>query len=142
MDYIGKWRLHSVGVEGDDDSLHYCSPDEYIASPMPYVDENDPEAVADELKERRMLAGSKLEICADGRVLMLAPLPEGVSNEEVEAAVKAGEITLHDGMITGEGFTWEDCGGVLMADPGFGGKFELIDKDGYINYMTFRYVKE
>lgn len=40
MDYTGKWKLHSVMTYDDDNMPIYLSPEEYLASPMPYIDEN------------------------------------------------------------------------------------------------------
>ena len=52
MNYVGKWKLHSV-VTFDDNDMHvYLTPEEYLNSPMPYVDESDEEAVADEIRKR------------------------------------------------------------------------------------------
>ena len=49
MNYIGKWRFHSIGVINESGELIYLSAEEYLNSPMPYIDETDEEAVADEL---------------------------------------------------------------------------------------------
>ncbi len=89
-----------------------------------------------------MITGSKLEICENGQVIMLTPLPEGVSNEEVEEAVKTGEITLRDGMITGDAFNWEVCNGKLLGKSESLGDYEMINDEGLLTFMTFRYIKE
>ena len=47
MDYIGKWVFHSIGMQDDEKGMIYLNGDEYLASPMPYIDETDEEAVAD-----------------------------------------------------------------------------------------------
>ena len=87
MSYIGKWLFHTVGVITDDGDMTYMTAQEYIDSPMIYIDESDAEAVADELKERKQLTSSCVEICEDGNLYMLIPLPEGVDQAEVDAAV-------------------------------------------------------
>ena len=74
---------------------------------MPYIDETDEEAVADELKERRQTIGGQIAVCEDGKLYMLMPLPEGVSKEEVDQAAAAGIIKLYDGMMTDERTGWE-----------------------------------
>lgn len=39
MNYIGKWRFHSIGVINESGELIYLSAEEYLNSPMPYIDE-------------------------------------------------------------------------------------------------------
>ena len=51
MNYIGKWRFHSIGVINESGELIYLSAEEYINSPMPYIDETDEDAVANEIDE-------------------------------------------------------------------------------------------
>ena len=48
MNYIGIWRFHSVGVINESGNLTYLNADEYLNSPMPYIDETDEEAIFDE----------------------------------------------------------------------------------------------
>ena len=58
MEYAGKWRFHSVGQIDDNGALVYMNAEEHLASPMPYIDETDEEAVADEIRRsltRRLL---------------------------------------------------------------------------------------
>lgn len=151
MNYIGKWRFHSIGVIDESDSLTYMNAEEYLASPMPYIDESDEYAVADEVKERKQMIGACVEVCEDGNLYMLMPLPEGVSKEEVDAAVAAGAISLRDGMICQRPMRWEERDGKLWFDTGiegeaFGEKVEswvcAIDEEGFFTFMTTRYVKE
>ncbi len=151
MDYIGKWKLHSVMTYDDDNMPIYLTPEEYLASPMPYVDESDEEAVADEMKERRAMIGTLIKICEDGKLYMLSPLPEGVSQEEVDEAVKAGVIKLVDGAIADEPKAWELRDGEFWFDTGIEGEaydeevsswVNPIDDNGYFNFMNFRFIKE
>lgn len=144
MSYVGKWVLHSVGSINENDELVYITPEEYLNSPMPYIDETDEEAVADEMKERKQLIGSRLAVCEDGKLYMLMPVPEGVSQEEVDAAVAAGQITLFDGMLTDEPKTWEERDGELWLEVGEGMSedgWAMISNNGFVNMMTYRYVK-
>ena len=92
MGYIGKWAFHSAGMISDEDQWVFLSAEEYLHSPMPYVDETDEDAVADELRERKQMIGSKLAVCEDGKMYLLMPIPEGVTQEQVDAAAK----TLRD----------------------------------------------
>ncbi len=144
MSYVGRWVFHSIGGINENDELIYMNAEEYLRSPMPYIDESDEEAVADELKERRQMVSGQIAVCEDGKLYMLMPLPEGVSQEEVDQAVKAGVIKLYDGMMTDEPKSWEERDGQLWLEVGVGmsedGWVKLSD-DGYLTFMTTRYVK-
>jgi len=145
MNYVGKWVFHSIGAINENDEMVYMDAEEYLNSPMPYVDETDEEAVADELKERQQMIGGQIAVCEDGKLYMLMPLPEGVSKEEVDQAVKAGVIKLYDGMMTDEPKAWEERNGELWLEVGEGmsedGWAKLSDDDGHLLFMTTRYVK-
>ena len=145
MSYVGKWVFHSIGMVNDSDEVEFLIAEEYLKSPMPYIDESDEEAVADELKDRRNMIGGQIAVCEDGKLYMLMPLPEGVSKEEVDEAVKAGEIKLYDGMMTDEPKAWEERNGELWLEVGEGmsesGWVKLSDDDGHLLLMTIRYTK-
>ena len=146
MSYVGKWVFHSIGMVNDSDEVVFLSAEEYLKAPMPYIDEADEEAVADELKERRMMIGGQIAVCEDGKLYMLMPLPEGVSKEEVDKAVKAGVIKLYDGMMTDDPKTWEERDGELWLEVGEGmsedGWAKISDDDGRLVIMTTRYTKQ
>ena len=145
MSYVGKWVFHSIGMVNDSDEVEFLSSEEYLKAPMPYIDESDEEAVADELKERRNMIGGQIAVCEDGKLYMLMPLPEGVSKEEVDKAVKAGVIKLYDGMMTDDPKAWEERDGELWLEVGEGmsedGWVKLSDDDGNLLFMTTRYVR-
>ena len=130
----------------DSDEVVFLSAEEYLKAPMPYIDESDEEAVADELKERRMMIGGQIAVCEDGKLYMLLPLPEGVSKEEVDKAVKAGVIKLYDGMMTDDPKAWEERDGELWLEVGEGmsedGWAKISDDDGHLVIMTTRYTKQ
>jgi len=150
MNYVGKWIFHSIGVS-DENGVTYMNAEEYHASPMPYIDETDAEAVADEIKERKQLTGSCVEICEDGTLYVLMPLPEGATQEEVDEAVNAGYIKLRNGMLYDKPMSWEERDGKLWFDMGIKGEvFDEeadswvcgIDDNGYFAFITSRFVKE
>ena len=145
MSYVGKWVFHSIGMVNDSDEVVFLSAEEYLKAPMPYIDESDEEAVADELKERQQMIGGQIAVCEDGKLYMLMPLPEGVSKEEVDKAVKAGVIKLYDGMMTDDPKAWEERNGELWLEVGEGmsedGWVKLSDDDGNLLFMTTRYVR-
>ncbi len=143
MSYIGKWQFHSIGVVNDEEGLVFLNAEEYLASPMPYIDETDEDLVASEMKERKQTAGSQIEVCEDGTFYMLMPLPENVSKEEVDAAVAAGYIKLHNGMITDDPFIWEEREGNLWLNMNKGSDefIQVSDGSGYLTVVTTRYTK-
>ena len=149
MDFVGKWIFHSIGEFGED-GIKYMNAEEYLASPMLYIDETDEEAVADELAERKKMIGTEIRVLEDGTLYMLMPLPEGVSKKEVDAAVKAGEITLYDGMMCERPMKWEERDGALWFDTGIEGEVfgekadtwaKATDEEGLFNFMNIRFVK-
>jgi len=91
------------------------------------------------------MIGGQIAVCEDGNLYMLMPLPEGVSKEEVEQAVSAGIIKVYDGMMTDDPKVWEERDGALWLEVGEGmsedGWVQLSDDEGYLNFMTTRYVK-
>lgn len=150
MDYIGNWVFDSIGMPDDEKGFVYLSGDEYLASPMLYIDETDEEAVQDEMNERKKTIGMQVKVCEDGKLYLLMPLPEGISREEVDKAVSAGVITLLDGMMADRPMAWEERNGELWYDTGIEGEVfgekadswvKAIDKDGYFTFATTRFVK-
>lgn len=141
MKYVGKWMFHSIGVVNDNDELAYLDAQGYLDSPMCYIDETDLEAVADEMKERKQLVNGQLSICEDGKLYMLLPFPEGVSQDEIDAAVAAGHIKVYDGMMTQDPFDWEDRDGELWVKMDGDEFIRLSDENGFISIMTTRYTK-
>ena len=118
---------------------------------MPYIDETDEEAIAEELKERKKTIGMSIKICDDGKLYMLMPLPEGVSQDEIDKAVSAGVIKLVDGAMADEPMNWELRDGAFWFDTGIEGEvydekssswINPIDENGFFNFMNFRFIKE
>ena len=113
MDYIGNWVFDSIGMPDDEKGLIFLSGDEYLASPMPYIDETDEEAVRDEMNERKKTIGMKVKVCEDGKLYLLMPIPEGVSEKELREATASGRFMLIDGMLTDKAIAWEETAGEL-----------------------------
>jgi len=143
MRYVGKWVFHSIGTVADSDEIVYLGAEDYLKSPMPYIDETDEEAVADELRERKSMIGMQIEICEDGKLYMLMPLPEGVTEEEVDAAVASGEINMRGGMMANAPESWEERDGVLWYTSALSedGWTKGSDDDGFVFFLTLRFVK-
>lgn len=151
MDFIGKWKFHSIGVSNDDGELIYLTAEGYLNSPMLYIDETDKDAVDEEMKERKKIIGMQIKICDDGKMYMLMPLPEGVSQTEVDEAVAAGFFTLVDGMIADSPLHWELRDGELWYDTGITGEVfgeeaqtwvKALDESGCFTFMNYRFIKE
>lgn len=143
MSYVGKWKFHSFGAVDDETCERvWLNAEEYVKAPMPYIDETDEEAVADEVKERKKIIGTLLEVCEDGKLYALMPLPEGVSKEEVEAAVNAGIIKVRDGMMTEDPYAWQEREGELWVDMGMGEDgFVKFSEDEFLTMFTTRYER-
>lgn len=151
MSYIGKWSFHSIGQMDENGAMTYMTAEEYLNSPMMYVDETDEEAVADEIKERKQLVGSLVEICDDGKLYILMPMPEGASEEEIKEAVRVGAINMRNGMLYERALAWEERAGKLWYDTSISGEAfgeetdtwtNAVDENGYFTFMTMRYEKE
>ncbi len=143
MSYVGKWMFHSIGTVDDETYERvWLNAEEYMNSPMPYIDENDEESVTDEIKERKKTVGMLLEVCEDGKLYVLMPLPEGVSKEEVEAAARAGIIKVRDGMMTDDPCDWEEREGELWVKLGRSGDFMQFSGDGeLLTMITTRFER-
>lgn len=151
MNYTGKWKLHSVMTFDDDNMPVFLTPQEYLDSPMPYIDETDEEEVAHEIQERKKMLGMFIKICEDGRLYMLTAIPEDIPQEEIDKAVSAGVIKLVDGAMADEPMSWELRDGELWFDTGIEGEaydeevsswVNPIDENGFFNFMNFRFIKE
>lgn len=151
MSYTGKWIFHSVMTFDENDMPVYLNAEEYLSSPMPYIDETDDEEVANEMKERKKTIGTFIKICDDGKLYMLMPLPEDVSQDEIDKAVAAGDIKLVDGAMADEPMNWELRDGKFRLDTGIEGEIcgeeadswiNPIDENGFFCFMNFRFIKE
>lgn len=98
----------------------------------------------------KSMYSSVMDFTEDGRVLNLAPLPEGVSQEEIDEAVKAGQIELYDGYMKLTEYNWKTENGKYYFDTHIKGEvlgeevsswMEIPIIDGKIEIMTFRIAK-
>lgn len=91
------------------------------------------------------MIGGQIAVCEDGNLYMLMPLPEWVPQEEIDRAVQAEIIKLHDGMMADDPKAWEERDGALWLEVGEGmsedGWVKLSDDNGFLNFMTTRYTK-
>ena len=87
----------------------------------------------------------------DGTITLLTPIPEEATQEEVDAAVKSGTITLRDGMMLMGENHWKVEDGKNMADTALEGEVmgekvgpweELKDvEDGMVEMSLFRLAR-
>ena len=73
-------------------------------------------------KDTFLMGRMQMVFAEDGTITILTPLPDGVSQEEVDAAVKSGQITLKDGMMFLGESHWKVEDGKNMADTGIEGE--------------------
>lgn len=108
-------------------------------------------AKEDQDKDTIMLLKTIVVFQEDGLIDFLCPLPEGVSQAEIDAALAAGKLKLQDGMMVMDQKHWKEENGKIMTDTGaegevFGEKVgpweELKEVDGgMIEMMMYRLKK-
>lgn len=136
MNPIGKWRVAEM-MQFNEEKL--C---------MEWAKVEDILVKEDLDKDMRFLAQTVMQFDSDGTIFMMTPLPEGVSQEEVEAAVKEGQIRLKDGLMLMEEKHWkvendkvytdtEPEGEVMGEKVGPWGELKDLG-DGLYEMMTFR----
>jgi hypothetical protein len=136
---IGKWRIAQM-LQFDDES-----------NEMKWTNVEDILKGEDVDRDMIMIVNSIVEFGEDGRMLMLAPLPEGVSQEEIDKAVAAGKINLKDGRMYFEEKHWKVEDGVSYTDTMPEGEvlgekvgpWEKVTEfeDGTIAFLTYRLAR-
>lgn len=138
MNLTGKWQIAELLQFDDEKGMVWTKVSDLLAR-------------EDADSETLMLAKTVALFEEDGNLFLMSPIPEDVSQEEINEAVAAGEIQLKDGkMITGQNH-WKVENGKLMADTGAEGEVlgeqvgpweEIKELDGNIIEMTmFRFQK-
>ena len=102
-------------------------------------------------REMTMLMKTVVEFQEDGTIDFFCPLPEGVSQEEIDAAIAAGKLKLKDGMMVMDQKHWKEENEKIMTDTGAKGEVlgekvgpweELKEVDGgMIEMMMYRLKK-
>lgn len=106
MDIIGKWKVKQFNLitpEGN----------------MQFTPENLPEG--DEYGEFGAIAKCLTEFAPDGMMYTLMPIPEGISEAEIEAA-KADGAQIRDGFIVTRATAWKEENGVFKYDTNIEGE--------------------
>ena len=135
MDIIGKWKVNKVLQMGDAGS-EWRTRDE--------VKDVEPEDV-DEMFRMMMVFEE------GGRAYSVMQIPEGVSREEIDAAVAEGEIKLcGDGLIALDESEWREQDGKIFYKTSVRGEIfgeevdpwtELKEADGGFELMFSRFIK-
>jgi hypothetical protein len=73
-------------------------------------------------REMTMLMKTMVLFQEDGTIEFLCPLPEGVSQEEIDAAIAAGQLKLKDGMMVMDQKHWKEEEGRILTDTGAKGE--------------------
>ena len=73
-------------------------------------------------REMTMLVKTIVVFQEDGIIDFLCPLPDGVSQAEIDAAIAAGQLKLKDGMMMMDAKHWKEEGGKILTDTGARGE--------------------
>ena len=102
-------------------------------------------------RETAMLLDTVVIFQEDGTIDFLCPLPDGVSQDEIDAALAAGQLKLKDGMMMMDSKHWKEENGKILTDTGARGEVlgeqvgpwvELKEVDGdMIEMMMYRLKK-
>lgn len=138
-DLIGKWMVAEVMQFND----KKCKV-EWVSVETIMVKE-------DVDKDMIMLLKTQVVFQEDGAIDFFCPLPEGVSQAEVDAAIAAGKLKLKDGMMVMDQKHWKEEDGKILTDTGAEGEVlgekvgpwaELKEVDGgLIEMMMYRLRK-
>ena len=138
MVYSGLWKLKEVLSFNENFERVWKSVDELLA------DENtDP--------SDKKLYSMVIEFADDGFVKMMMPIPDGVSQEEIDEALSSGELELYgDNMMVFEKHPWKEENGKVKYDTGVKGEVfgesvdpwdEIREEDGMIRMLTYHLVR-
>ena len=131
INLIGKWKAaEMVYFNEEKGTMDWAKVEDILAK-----DDLD--------KDTRFMANMVVVFGEDGTITMLTPLPEGVSQAEVDAAVKAGQLELRDGMMFMGEQHWkvEDLEGELLGEKV--GPWEEVKEidENTIQIMLYRLKK-
>ena len=73
-------------------------------------------------REMTMLVKTVVVFQEDGTIDFLCPLPDGVSQAEIDAAIVDGQLKLKDGMMMMDAKHWKEEGGKILTDTGARGE--------------------
>ena len=110
INLIGKWKAaEMIDFNAEKGTMDWAKVEDILAK-----DDLD--------KDTRFMANMVVVFGEDGTITLLTALPEGVSQAEVDAAVKAGQLELRDGMMFMGEQHWKVEDGKNMTDTGLEGE--------------------
>ena len=138
MDKIGFWKLAEVMRFDENFNRSWQKVEDVMADES--LDDSDKNILA-----------TVMELTPDGRLLLMMPLPEGVTQEQIDEALASGELKLHEnGMMIYETHPWKEEDGKLMYDTGTHAEVlgevisswdELAEEDGFLRMLMYRFVR-
>lgn len=137
MDVKGLWKVDKI--LGFDDDFNQVWKDAQAMIDDPSVDEDEKQA-----------AKALVEFGDDGFVRMMMPLPEGVTQAEIDEAVAAGEIEVSGDMMVAEKHPYKEEDGKVLYDSGTQGEafgeevspwLEIKETENGIEMFTFKLIK-
>ena len=137
MILIGKWTVAQILHFDEEKGMVWADAAELLAT--------------DDDKETQMMLKTVVLIADDGTITLLSPLPEDISQEEINEALASGDLVLRDGMmLVGENH-WKVENGKNMADTGLEGEVlgeqvgpweEVKEIEGGLIQMAFYRLKK
>lgn len=110
INLIGKWNIvESIQFNDEKGQMEWAKVEDILAR-------------EDVDRQIAMLMKSIVLFEEDGNLVFLTPLPDGVSQKEIDEAVAAGAIKLRDGMMLTQQNHWKVENGKNMADTGMKGE--------------------
>ena len=139
MDLIGRWKIVEAIRFDENFKPEWASIEEILAD-----EELEP--------EDKIMYSSFMEFTEDGRVLNLSPIPEDLSQEELDEVVENCEYELYEGYIKLAEYSWKtENGKYYFVDTHIKGEIlgdevpswvELNIVDGVMDVGTLRIVKD
>ena len=139
MDLIGRWKVVEAIRLDENFKPEWASIEEILAD-----EELEP--------EDKIMYSSFMEFREDGRVLSLSPIPDDLSQEELDQLVENFEYELYEGYIKLAEYSWKtENGKYYFVDTHF--KEEILGEevpslvelkivDGVMDLTTIRIVKD
>lgn len=149
MNIVGTWKVTHVQGLDEADNAVLLNKEEYRAF---LIKSGYPE---ERMKERMIAFGQKIVFTEDNFVETMLPIPEEVSQEEIEKIVAEGGAKVVDGMMVlsasdpEDAIQWKEENGkfFVMAEFNFEtnemdwSEIDVVDENT-LNYMLFRIVRE
>ena len=137
MDLVGRWKVVEAIRFDENFKPEWASIEEILAD-----EELQP--------EDKIVYSSFMDFTEDERVLNLSPIPEDLSQEEIDDVIESGEYELYEGYIKLTEYRWKTENGKYYLDTNIRGEVlgeeispweEISVVDGIMETMTVRVAK-